>query len=64
MTIPNNPVSFGGFRIDGTTNHARTKRVITGLEWHKSLAKAATAAVKHDRPIMLINALGEIRGHC
>ncbi len=64
VLIPRDPTEFHGLRIDGTTNFARTKRVLNELTWHKSVEKAAAAAVEADRPIVLVQALGEIKGFC
>lgn len=63
-TIPTDPVQFQALRLDGDTNHARSKRVLTELKWHQSLAQARSAARLQDRPILLIQALGDVRGFC
>jgi hypothetical protein len=64
VSIPDDPVRFGKLQIDGETNHARTKRVLAELTWHTSVKAAARVAVQQDRPIVLIQALGDIRGFC
>ena len=64
VAIPLDPAQFRSLRIDGRTNHARTQRVLRELKWHKSVERVAAAAVEEDRPIVLVQALGEIRGFC
>ena len=64
VVIPRDSTEFRGLRIDGKTNSARTKRVLTELTWHKSVEKAAAAAVEEDRPIVLVQALGDLKGFC
>ncbi len=42
---------------------SRGVRRLLGLRWHKSLREAAAAAKADHKPILWIQALGELRGH-
>ena len=64
VMIPDGPEQIRKLQIDGKVNHARTARVLDGLNWHASAKSAARDAVQQDRPIVLIQALGDLRGYC
>ena len=51
-------------RYFGTVNRDRTDRVLDELVWHKSMGSAIRSARKNGRPIVLFQALGDIRGLC
>ena len=51
-------------RYFGTVNQDRTERVLGELLWHKSLASATRSARLASRPIVLFQALGDLRGLC
>lgn len=55
---------FMRLRIDGQTNKARTRRVLDELVWHRTMASATSSARRKGRPIVVFQALGDIRGLC
>ena len=55
---------FSALRIGGEDNRARTERVTKELTWHSSLNPAFRAARRKGRPIVYIQALGDITGYC
>ena len=58
------PQSASELRVALYANQTRTKRVLDQLTWHRTMASATRSAKKKGRPIVVIQALGDIRGLC
>jgi hypothetical protein len=48
--------------VDGETLNANVERVRSELVWHDDLAEARQAAVEANKPILYIQALGDLSG--
>ncbi len=55
---------FQNLKVDGTRNAAAVKKLRKELRWHKSAATASHSASQKGRPIVLIQALGDLKGFC
>jgi hypothetical protein len=54
--------AFQDSQVRGTEVRAAVKRTLGTLQWHRDLDSAARAARELERPIVWVQALGEIRG--
>ncbi len=58
------PQSTSQLRVAGHANQTNTKRVLDQLTWHRTMASATRSAKRKGRLIVVIQALGNIRGLC
>ncbi|MCB9870322.1 MAG: hypothetical protein H6836_00890 [Planctomycetes bacterium] len=55
---------FQQFKLEGRDTLAAVRRVRKELRWHPSVASAQRAAAESGRPIVMIQALGDLNGFC
>lgn len=53
---------FRRLRLEPRDNYRRVKRVVRGLDWHDDLDDALEEAAATGRPLVWIQALGDVNG--
>jgi len=54
--------SFDQLQVPGNEVRAGVRRALTELTWHRTLAQATSAARLEGKPIVWVQALGDLRG--
>ena len=55
--------AFRNLKVSGRDLHSAVGKVVKGLDWKSSLLSARREAVKTGKPIVWIQALGDLRGY-
>ena len=56
-------VQFRNLKVSGRDLHDAVGKVVKGLDWKSSLMSARREAVKTGKPIVWIQALGDLKGY-
>lgn len=56
-------VEFRNLKVSGSDLHSAVGKVVKGLDWKSTLMSARREAVKTGKPIVWIQALGDLRGY-
>lgn len=54
---------FRELRVEGATVHGAVRDVVRTLRWHSRLRDAQRVAEASDKPILWIEALGDLKGY-